>query len=190
MTRFNDSTTTLSLLHTRRSGKARDMAAPGPTAAELEQILAAAIRVPDHGKLAPWRYVIIEDRARFADTLQRLYRAQKPDAGRMEMEAIAAAAHQAPLLLAALSRPKPESHIPLWEQQLSMGASIMALITAAHALGFAANWLSGPMPDLPGLPDALGHPGGRVAGLIHIGTPTKPLDERPRPEPSEIVTRF
>lgn len=189
-TSFNDSTTTLSLLHSRRSGKARDMVAPGPTDAELTHILAAALRVPDHGKLAPWRYVIIEDRARFAETLQGLYRAQKPEAGRLEMDAVAAAAHQAPLLLAALSKPRPESHIPLWEQQLSMGASIMALIVAAHALGYAANWLSGPMPDLPGLPDALGEPGARLAGFIHIGTPAKPLDERPRPAMADIVKRF
>ncbi len=187
---FNDLSTPLGLLLSRRSGKARDMALPGPSPEQLATIMAAATRVPDHGKLAPWRYVEIADRARFAALVQELYLADKPEAGRLELEALATAAQQAPLLLAALSKPKPESHIPIWEQELSMGASIMALMLAAHALGFVANWLTGPATLLAGLPEALGHRGARIAGFVHIGTATKALEERPRPEVSEILGRF
>lgn len=187
---FNDFTSPLSLLLTRRSGKARDMAAPGPSPAQLDAIIAAAMRVPDHGKLAPWRYVLIEDRQRFAAVVKRLYLAEKPAAGRLELDALDAAAHQAPVLIAALSRPRRESHIPLWEQQLSMGASIMALMLAAHAQGFVANWLTGPATLLAGLPEVLGHEGAQLAGFLHIGTATKPLEERPRPEAAEIFGRF
>jgi len=187
---FNDCASPLSLLLTRRSGKARDMAAPGPSPAQLEAIMAAATRVPDHGKLAPWRYVLIEDRQRFAALVQQLYLAEKPAAGRLELDALDAAARQAPVLIAALSTPKRDCHIPLWEQQLSMGASIMALMLAAHAQGFVANWLTGPATLLAGLPEALGHPGAQVAGFLHIGTATKALEERPRPELGEIFTTF
>ncbi len=187
---LNDRSTPIRLLATRRSGKARDLIAPGPSADEQRQILEAATRVPDHGKLAPWRYVVIDDRDRLADTLQRLYRAQKPDSGRIELEALATAARQAPLLIAALSVPRPDSHIPVWEQQLSMGASIMALMLAAHALGYAGNWLTGPATTLADLPAEFGYPDARLAGFIHIGTASKPLDERPRPALADIVSRF
>lgn len=187
---LNDRSTPLRLLASRRSGKARDLVAPAPSAAERAQMFTAASRVPDHGKLAPWRYVVVEDRTRFGEEMVRLYRAQKPDAGRLELESIAAAAQQAPLLVIALFAPRTDSHIPLWEQELSMGASIMALILAAHALGYAANWLTGPAASVAGLADLLGHPGARTAGFIHIGMPAKALEERPRPELDAIVSRF
>jgi nitroreductase len=186
---FNDCSSPLALLLTRRSGKARDLVAPGPDPQELATILRAASRVPDHGKLAPWRFVMIDDRDAFAALLERLYRASKPEAGRLEVEAMHQFARQAPVLVTLVSTPI-ESHIPLWEQQLSAGAAAQGLLIAAHALGYAGNWLTGPAAYLPGVADGLGAPGGQVAGYFFLGTPSKPLEERPRPDPARVVSRF
>lgn len=186
---FNDCSTPLSLLLTRRSGKARDLVAPGPTPQQLDTILGAAARVPDHGKLAPWAFVVIEDRAALTGLLQRLYQADKPEAGRLEMEAMAAFAQQAPALVAVVFTPR-ESHIPLWEQQLSAGAVAQNLLLAAHALGLAGNWLTGAPAYLPGIAEALGYPGGRLVGWFFLGTPAKPLEERPRPDLSAITSHW
>jgi nitroreductase len=186
---FNDRSTPIDLLLTRRSGKARDMVAPGPSADEIATILSAAARVPDHGKLAPWAFVLIEDRAALSELLLRLYRAHKPEAGRLELEAMDAFARQAPTLIALVSTPR-ESHIPLWEQQLSAGAAAQNLLTAAHALGYVGNWLTGAPAYLPGIADALGHPGGQIVGWFFLGTPAKTLEERPRPDLSAITSRW
>ncbi len=186
---FNTRTTPIDLLLTRRSGKARDMVAPGPSADELATILAAAARVPDHGKLAPWAFVVIEDREALSGLLQRLYRLDKPEAGRLELEAMDSFARQAPTLLALVSTPR-ESHIPLWEQQLSAGAAAQNLLMAAHALGYTGNWLTGAPAYLPGIAEALGHPGGQIVGWFFLGTPAKPLEERPRPDLSAIISRW
>ncbi|WP_448582757.1 nitroreductase family protein [Thermaurantiacus sp.] len=186
---FNDRSDPLALLLTRRSGKARDLAPPGPDAAMLDTLLRAAMRVPDHGKLAPWRFVVIEDRVRFADTILRLYQAERPEAGRLELQALRDFAFQAPALVATISLVR-DCHIPAWEQELSAGAATAHLMLAAHAAGFAANWLTGPAAYLPGMAEALGVPGGRIAGFVFIGTPTKPLEERPRAAPDEVVLRF
>ena len=183
---FNERSTPIDLLRTRRSGKARDMVAPGPSEAELAMILSAAARVPDHGKLAPWAFVVITDRDVLSDLLQRLYRADKPTAGRLELEAMDSFARQAPTLVALISTPR-ESHIPLWEQQLSAGAAAQNLLVASHALGFVGNWLTGAPAYLPGIEAALGHPGGRMVGWFFIGTPAKSLEERPRPDMAQTV---
>ena len=105
---FNDTSSPLNLLLTRRSGKPRDMVAPGPDAAQMDAILAAATRVPDHGKLAPWRFVVVgaDQRDRLSTLLVEAYRADKPEAGRLEIEAMEQFAHQAPALVVALSSPK------------------------------------------------------------------------------------
>ncbi len=186
---FNDRSTPLGLLRTRRSGKARDMVAPGPSGAELATILQAASRVPDHGKLAPWAFVVIEDRDALSGLLQRLYQADKPDAGRLELEAMDSFARQAPTLVALVSTPR-ESHIPIWEQQLSAGAAAQNLLMAAHALGYSGNWLTGAPAYLPGIADALGHPGGRMVGWFFLGTAAKPLEERARPDMSAVARRW
>lgn len=186
---FNDRSTALALLLTRRSGKARDLVAPGPSAQDLATIVQAAARVPDHGKLAPWAFVVVEDRPALAELLQRLYKADKPEAGRLEIDAMAAFAHQAPALVAVVFTPR-ESHIPAWEQQLSAGAVAQNLLMAAHALGFAGNWLTGAPAYLTGIAEALGHPGGRLVGWFFLGTPAKPLEERPRPDLAAITSRW
>ncbi len=189
MTEFNDRSTPLDLLLTRRSGKARDMTTPGPDADQLAAILRAATRVPDHGKLAPWRFVVVPDegRGKLADMLETAYRSEKSDAGRLELQAMRDFARNAPCLVVVMSHPNPASHIPLWEQQLSVGAVCMNLLNAAHAQGFVANWLTGWPAYSPAVRDALGEPGELVAGFMFIGTPTKPLEERPRPALQDVV---
>lgn len=189
MTDFNDRSTMLDLLLTRRSGKARDLVAPGPDATQLAAILRVASRVPDHGKLAPWRFVVIADtaRERFAELVEAAYRAEKPDAGRLELQAMRDFALHAPTLVVVMSHPHTASHIPLWEQQLSVGAACQNLLLAAHAQGFLGNWLTGWASYSAAIRDAIGEPGEIVAGFFFIGTPTKPLDERPRPALDEVV---
>ncbi|WOK36261.1 nitroreductase [Sphingomonas sp. C3-2] len=189
---FNDLTSPLSLLATRRSGKPREMVAPGPNSGELAQMLEIAARTPDHGKLAPWRFVIVdrESRPALADMLVAAYRAEKPEAGRLEIEAMENFAGFAPTLVVVLSSPRASSKIPLWEQELSAGAVCMNLLHAAHAMGFAAGWITGWPAFNADVRNAFGSADERVAGFIYIGTPGKPLEERPRPEMEEIVSHW
>ena len=174
---FNDRSTPLSLLSTRRSGKPRELAAPGPDEVQMQQILEIAARTPDHGKLAPWRFVIVpaDQRAALARTITDAYRAERPQAARLEIEALEQFATQAPALVVVLSSPKVESHIPLWEQQLSAGAACMNLLHAAHALGFAGGWLTGWAAYSDRVRDAFGAEPERIAGYIFLGAPAKQL---------------
>ena len=189
MSAFNDLTTPATLLATRRSGKARDMVAPGPDAGQLARILATAARVPDHGKLAPWRFVTVAANRRDAmgAALEAIYVAEKPEAGRLEREAARGFAVQAPCLVIVLSRPERTSHIPVWEQELSAGAATTMLCTAAHAQGFVANWLTGWACYSPGVAALVGEAGERITGFVFIGTASKPLEERPRPDMASVV---
>ncbi|QGP78742.1 nitroreductase family protein [Sphingobium sp. CAP-1] len=187
---FNDLSSPLALLQTRRSGKPRDLIAPGPDDAQLRQILEVALRTPDHGKLAPWRFVIVpqDKRDALAALLEAAYRAEKPDAGRLEIEAMHQFAQQAPTLVVALSAPVVGSKIPVWEQELSAGAAIMNLLHATHALGFAGGWLTGWPSYNDDVRDAFGGAGEKIAGFIFIGTPGRPQEERPRPEYDDSVS--
>jgi len=189
---FNDITTPLSLLRTRRSGKARDQVAPGPDATQLRDMLEIAARTPDHGKLAPWRFVVVPTEAReaFAAALVAEYRAEKPNAGRLEIEAMEQFARQSPTLVVVLHSPKVESHIPRWEQELSAGAAVMNLLHAAHAMGFAGSWLTGWAAFSDGVRDLFGAAPERIAGFVFIGTQEKPFEERPRPHLDAIVSNW
>ena len=190
MDSFNDTTSTAALLASRRSGKAREMVEPGPDAGQLQAILSAAARVPDHGKLFPWRFVVIDNRAAFAEALIAIYLAGKPDAGRLEREAVTQFATQAPCLLVVIASPKP-SHIPLWEQELSAGAACQNLVLAAHAHGYVANWLTGWAAfDEKVLALLDGVAPERIAGFFFIGNQGKPLEERPRPDLAAITRHW
>ncbi|WP_288937701.1 nitroreductase [uncultured Sphingomonas sp.] len=189
---FNDASSPLSLLSTRRSGKPRDLVAPGPDGAQLDRILAIAARTPDHGKLAPWRFVIVGDEQRdaFARLLVESCRAEKPEATQKELDGLDQFARQAPALVVVLSSPRPDSPIPLWEQELSAGAATMNLLHAAHAMGFAGGWLTGWAAFSPRVRDAFGAAPERIAGFVFLGTSGRPLDERPRPDMARIVSHW
>ena len=189
---FNDRSSTLDLLRTRRSGRPRDLVEPGPSPDELRAILEIAARSPDHGKLHPWRFVHVprHRRAAFAAMLHDAYRIDNPDPGRLEVEAVERFAHQAPELIVALSSPNPETKIPLWEQELSCGAACMNLLLATHAHGYAAGWVTGWAAYSDAVLAAFGAPPERIAGFIFLGTPGAELEERMRPEFDEVVSEW
>jgi len=192
-TMFNDNSSLLAHLATRRSGKARDMVAPGPGAAELRDIIALALRTPDHGKLAPWRIVTVADdqRAAFAALLKRAWVKENPGAAGMDLSALDQFAHQAPTLLVLLSTPVKGVKIPLWEQQMSAGAVGMNLLHATHAHGFVGSWLTGWAAYSPDVAAAFGAgEGDTIVGYFFLGTAAKPLEERPRPEYDEVVRHW
>ena len=189
---FNDLSSPLSLLSTRRSGKPRDLVEPGPSPDQLRRILEIAMRTPDHGKLHPWRFVHVakDQRNAFAALLQRAYRIDNPEPGRMEIEATDRFARQAPELVVALSSPTLGHKIPVWEQELSCGAAIMNLHLAAHALGYVAGLVTGWAAYSDAVLAAFGAPPERIGGFIFIGTPGAELEERLRPEYDEVASEW
>jgi nitroreductase len=187
---FNNLTSPPSYLASRRSGKARELIAPGPDAAALSQILKLAARTPDHGKLFPWRFIIIQDRLAFADLLSRAFMAANPEARPVQLEAAIAPAFMAPALIVLLHAPQPSAKIPEWEQMLSTGAVAMNLLHAAHAHGFAANWITGWAAYDTAVCAQLCEGDEQIAGYFYIGTPQYPLEERSRPHMSDIVRNW
>lgn len=192
MTEFNNLSSLPAYLASRRSGRPRDMVAPGPDAAQLRDIVAIASRTPDHGKLNPWRVVHItgDQRDAFAEVLTAAYRADKPEAGRLEIEAMEAFARQAPELLVVLYSPRESSKIPLWEQQLSAGAFVMNLLHAIHAHGFVGGWITGWPSYSETVRDHCGTAPEQIAGFVFIGTAGQPLEERPRPEIDAVFSQW
>jgi nitroreductase len=184
---FNDLSSVPAYLATRRSGKPRDMVAPGPDDATLDQILALAMRTPDHGKLFPWRFVKIPNRAAFAELLVSAFVAANPDARDAQIDAAVSPVKMAPTLLLLLYAPQPSPKIPLWEQQMSVGALGMNLLHAAHAHGFVASWITGWACYDAHVRTAICEGEEQVAGLFFIGSPGQSLEERPRPNPADIV---
>ncbi|MEH3099798.1 nitroreductase family protein [Sphingomonas adhaesiva] len=189
---FNDTSSPLALLASRRSGKPRDLVAPAPDRARLIEMIRLAGRTPDHGKLAPWRFVIVPDDRRdaLAALLVDAYRAERPEAKRAELDAMEQFARQAPALVVALFSPRTDSHIPMWEQELSAGAACMNLLHAVHAHGFAGGWLTGWPAFSDRVRDAFGAAPERIAGFMFIGTPARALEERPRPDEATLWSEW
>jgi nitroreductase len=190
---FNDTSSLRAHLATRRSGKARDMIAPGPNAKQLADILALAMRTPDHGKLAPWRFITIAaaQRNAFAAALKAAWIAENPGAAGLDLSALDQFAQQAPTLVVLVSSPVQPHKIPLWEQQMSAGAVAMNLLHAAHAHGFVGNWLTGWAAYSPAVTAALGMGDHEtMVGYFFIGTAAKALEERPRPAPAAVVSAW
>lgn len=183
----------LDLLKTRRSVKPMELTGPAPSAAEIDTLLTIASRVPDHGKLTPWRFIVFEGDARLAagEAIAKAFRADRPDATPDQVEFERTRLARAPLVIAVVSRAGPHVKIPQWEQQLSAGASAMSLVLAAYALGYAASWITEWYAYDRRVLDALGVAGNeRIAGFVHIGRPAKTPEERPRPPLATIVTHF
>jgi nitroreductase len=192
-TKVSDTPNALQLLTTRRSFKPVELAGPAPSAAEIDTLLTIASRVPDHGKLAPWRFIVFEGEARRAagTAIAAAFRAKYPDAKPEQVESEGARLMRAPLVVAVVSRAGAHIKIPEWEQVLSAGAAAMNLVLAAHALGYGASWITEWYAYDRSVLDALGlAPHERIAGFIHIGRPPGQPEDRPRPPLSEIASRF
>ncbi len=183
----------IDLLKTRRSVKPREMTGPGPSAADLGTILTIGARVPDHGKLAPWRFIVFEGDARHraGEVIAKVFARKNPNATPAEIDVEKRRLTDAPLVIGVVSLTKPHPKVPPWEQELSAGASAMNIVTAATALGYGACWLTGWFAFDRDVLDGLGLKADeKLAGLIHIGTVSKPSEDRPRPALSDLVTRF
>ncbi|MFN3658112.1 MAG: nitroreductase [Pseudolabrys sp.] len=183
----------LQLLKTRRSVKPIELTGPAPSQAEIESLLTIASRVPDHGKLAPWRFVVFEGEARDAAgaIIADVFRANRPDATADQIAFERARLSRAPLVIAVVSRAGPHVKIPEWEQVLSAGAAAMNLLHAAHAMGYAASWITEWYAYDRAVLERLGlAESERIAAFVHIGKPAKPPEERERPKLDSIVTRY
>jgi len=182
---------TLEFLKKRRSHPSITMSDPGPDESQVNDMLTVAARVPDHGKLAPWRFILFrrgEGQAIGAYLAARCEELNGPlDADQRDKELTRFM--RAPLVIGVVSRAAEHPKIPVWEQQLSAGAVCMNLVTAAAASGFASQWLSEWYAFDDEASRYLGaRPGERFAGFVHIGTATQPPVERPRPTLSDLTT--
>lgn len=181
----------IDFLKTRRSTKLAAMAEPGPSRAELQDILTIASRVPDHGKLCPWRFVVFEGAARekFGDVLKQAYLDEDAQAAPAKLELEAERLLRAPCVIAVMSTPDATAKHPVWEQQMSAGAMAYNLCLAANAYGYGTNWLSEWMSFNKKVHAALGMGADdQIVGFIYIGTKMAENDERPRPDLKDIVS--
>jgi nitroreductase len=179
----------LAFLAHRRSASAVTLAAPAPTPDQIGDLLRLAARVPDHGKLFPWRFILLEEpsKAAFVATLETIARS-RPDADKAA--AALAKIRTPPLTVAVVSR-VADGKIPQWEQELSAGAVCMSLLIAAQAMGFGANWITDWYAYDDHVNAALGlAPNERAAGFVHIGSPAEPPLERVRPDIEAIASRW
>lgn len=180
-------------LKTRRSVGIGFLKDPGPTPAELEEILTIGTRVPDHGKFVPWRLVVIEGDARAAagEKLAAIQKARRPDIDEASLELERRQFLPAPVTIGVILSPKPNPKAPEMEQLLSAGNVCFNLSHAAFALGFAASWTNKWYGFDTEAQAMLGARGGeRFVGFIHIGTPTTVIEDRDRPDLSKVVTRW
>jgi nitroreductase len=178
-------------LATRRSIPAFQMGEPGPDKATVEAMLTLASRVPDHGKLAPWRFIVYrgDERARISAQLAKMALEAKPDLSEEMIKVENTRLTRAPVVVAVVSTAAPHFKVPEWEQIMSAGAVCLNLVMAANAHGFSSNWLTEWYAfDEKAYPLLGIAPGEKVAGFIHIGTAQVPPTERPRPALSDIVT--
>ena len=183
---------TLDLMLTRRSVKAADMIEPGPTGEDLDRILRAAIRVPDHGKLAPWRIQVLHKtgQARLGDYLADLFVHHNPDAREKQIEFERQRPMRAPVLLVVTAKLVVPHKIPEMEQLLSGGAVCTSIMLAAHASGFRAQWLTEWPAYRSEVVAYLGHnpETDRILGFLYLGTASHAPDERPRPTVADVVS--
>lgn len=189
---LNDRSSALSLLETRRSGKPRLIAGPGPSPEDLERMLTIAARTPDHGKLHPWRLVVVDEDQRdgLAALLQDALSKDDPNATSAHHAKEDEFAHYGGTLVVLVSAPVQGHKIPVWEQELSCGAAGMNLLLGAHALGYVAGWVTGWRAYSPRVSAAFCAPGERIAGFIFIGKSAVEPEERPRPVLEEIVANW
>lgn len=184
----------LDLLNARHSTPARQLAEPGPSPQQLERLLGAAIRVPDHGKLVPWRLLLIRGDARVAlgERLAQIHQRKQPNIAPALVAKDRERFTSAPLIVAVIARIEPDHpKVPAQEQLLSAGCVAHNLLLGAQALGFGAQWLTGwsaydtDAATLFGL-----SPPERIIGFVHVGTAAEPIPERARPALGEVVDEW
>lgn len=193
MAKFNDLTDTLSLLKTRRSVVANAMNGPGPSADEVEQLLEVAARVPDHGKLAPWRFILFRESARgeFGKLLAARQKELNPQLTPGQAGFEAKRFERAGTVIGVVSYVTTPHKVPQWEQQLSAGAVCQNLLIAATAMGFAAQWLTEWYAYDEEIDKALGlEADERVAGFIYLSSTTSDLSERARPDVAALTSHW
>jgi nitroreductase len=193
MTRLNDTSSALTLLRTRKSASVKAMGEPGPTPEQLKAILEIAVRVPDHGKLRPWRLVLFEGetRRKFGEIIKARWQELHPEHGEDALAFQAGLFLRAPTVLVVVSKAGPHVKIPEWEQLLSAGALTQNMLLAAAALGVGAQWntdwiaYDGEIMKAMGLSDQE-----KIVGIVYFGTPQAALEDRPRPDPESLITRW
>jgi nitroreductase len=193
MTRLNDTSSVLSLLKTRKSASVKAMREPGPTPDELKTILEIAVRVPDHGKLTPWRLVLFEGEARrkFGEIIKARWQELHPEHGADSMAFQAGLFLRAPTVLVVVSKAGPHVKIPEWEQVLSAGALTQNILLAAAALGVGAQWNTDWIAYDAEIMKAMGlSDSEKIVGIVYFGTPAAALEDRPRPDPESLITRW
>lgn len=186
-------TDTLSLLKLRRSVPPQLLAAPGPEGAQLDELLTIASRVPDHGKLVPWRFIVFSGAAReqAADVVAQAFRNRNPDAAEDQVAFERKRLLHAPVIVAVVSRAAPHVKIPQWEQELTAGAVCMTMLVAAQAMGFAGCWLTNWFSFDRSVLTAFGlEAEERIAGFIHLGTASSVPPDRERPVLADIVSHY
>lgn len=193
MTQFNDTSSLLSFLKSRKSASAKAMTGPGPSNAQLRDILALAVRVPDHGKLAPWRFISFagEARAKIGEKFAARWKELHPDHGDDSLAFMKGFMLRAPVVVAVVSKAAAHPKIPVWEQQMSAGALAFNLELAAQAHGFDATWITDWVAYDDVAKKAIGlSDGEQLTGLIYIGKAAAPLEDRPRPEIDQLLTAW
>ena len=188
---FNDRSSLLSFLKTRKSASAKAMGGQGPNAKEISEILEMAVRVPDHGKLAPWRFIVFDGAARGAvgEKFAAIWATAHPNHGPQILDFQRGIFERAPLVIAVVSTAAIHVKIPLWEQQLSAGVVCFNLELAAQALGFDVQWQTDWVAYDAAAKSAMGiGPQENIAGLVYIGQSTVALEDRPRPDAGQITT--
>lgn len=185
---------TLELLKTRRSVKAAEMVAPGPDPKALADILEAAHRVPDHGKIGPWRFIIFEDdaRAEFGEKLGAIYQTKNTDCTEKLLEFQKHLLMRSPVVICVVFSPDlNHPKVPLWEQQLAVGAVCQNLLVATHASGFVGQWLTEWYSFDKDVDAALGLSDHEcVAGFMYLGSFHEKPEERPRPPLADRISHW
>ena len=177
----------------RSSAPIQDLKAPGPGDAEIEQMIRVASRVPDHGRLEPWRFILYRGKARedVGEALAALAERREGPLAENRRQQELTRFSRAPLVIGVVSSPKPHPKIPEWEMTLSAGAAAMNLLIAASALGYGANWITNWYSDTEEGRALLGlAPQERVAGFVHIGSFAGTPPERPRPDPATLWSDY
>ena len=191
--KLNDTSNVLAFLKSRKSASAKAMSDPGPSHDQMSEILNIAARVPDHGKLSPWRFILIESegRSRIGEGFAQVWARNNPSHGPDSLNFQRGLFLRAPIVVIVVSTAAVHAKIPLWEQHMSAAAVCYNAIMAATALGFVAQWQTDWVAYDQNAKAVMGIQNDeQVAGIIYIGTSTVPLEDRPRPDVASLLTKI